>query len=383
MKILFDHQIFSYQTYGGISRYFFELMNEFQRIDGVRFKLALKYSPNEYLRKLTGMSIKDVPSYLGKSSKSRFLARYILNRRVTNQSLRHGRYDVFHPTFFDPSFLRLLRGRPFVSTLLDMTPEVFPDLFPREGMYNRLVTSRWIKGKRTLSQKAAKVIAISEKTKQDAVHFYGIDANKVVVIHLASSLDPEASEECPALDLSRPFALFVGIRGGYKNFDGFARAIEPLLTADGDLRVVCVGGGAFTDAEKGMLDALGVQDRFVQSSVSDEQLATLYRAARVFVFPSRYEGFGIPIVEAFSCACPCAISRASCFPEIAGDAASYFDPDDQESMTEGMRKVLYDEEWRRGLVAQGLERAKMFSWEKTARQTLSVYEDVIGRNEGH
>lgn len=376
MRVLFDHQVFSYQARGGISRYFAELMNQFRRIDGLSFDLALIYSPCEYLRRPDGTPFGDLATAYGRSEKLRFLARYLHNRRVSNCALRRGAYDVFHPTFFDPSCVRALGDRPYVLTLHDMTPEAFPELFPRSTLYDRLVTARWIDGKRTLARGAAKIIAISENTRSDVIRYYGVDPAAVEVVHQAGALDLSAAASAAARVPPRPFLLFVGVRSGYKNFAAFARAIAPLLERDADLVVVCVGGGAFTSAESTLLGSSGHRDRYLQFRASDAELAALYRAARAFVFPSRYEGFGIPILEAFSCGCPCAISRASSFPEIAGDAAAYFDPDDQESMTEGIRTVLDDEEHRRELVRRGLARARMFSWEATARKTVAVYEAV-------
>ena len=165
MRVLFDHQIFSYQKYGGISRYFFELINQINKMENIRAKLALAYSDNVYLRNMEGFDFKDVLPSLDIPTKLRFLARYGLNRSVSNRFLRRGDYDVFHPTFFDSSFLPLLHRRPYVMTLLDMTPELFPELFPRAGLYNRLVTSRWIDGKRAIAKNAACIIAISENTR--------------------------------------------------------------------------------------------------------------------------------------------------------------------------------------------------------------------------
>ncbi len=379
MKILFDHQIFSYQTYGGISRYFFELMKAFARHDAVEFELALKYSDNEYLRMLERHEARDVSRWLGRSSAIRWLARYLLNRRVSRRCVERGAYDVFHPTFFDPYFLGAIGKRPFVLTLLDMTPEVFPELFPRRGIYSKLVTSRWIDSKKILAQQAAKVIAISEHTKQDAVRFYGLDPSRVVVVHLAGSLDPASAMPCARLDLEKPYLLFVGVRTGYKNFDRFVRAVVPILREQTDLQVVCVGGGAFTPGERDLFDALRVHDRFAQAGVSDGELAGLYQGARAFVFPSLYEGFGIPLLEAFACRCPCVISEASCFPEIAADAAAYFDPASEVSMTGAIFKVISDETRRAELVSRGLERARSFSWARTAQETIRVYQDVLAR----
>lgn len=376
MKVLFDHQVFSYQTYGGISRYFFELMNQFQEHGDSNFQLALKYSDNVYLKSLQREHIHALPVF-GPGSKSRFLVTYLLNKRFSNGSLRRGDFDVFHPTFFDDYFLSTLGAKPFVLTLMDMTPERYPELFQRNSMYGRMVTSRWIDGKRKLADRATRIIAISENTKQDVVRFYGIDPERIKVIYLASSLLPNRSMNHDAIITQRPYILFVGSRFGYKNFEIFSKAMCPLLKRAADLQVICTGGGPFSEDERRSLASIGILDRFQQTDVSDEELAMLYGNARAFVFPSRYEGFGIPIVEAFSCGCPCVLSRTSCFPEIARDAAAYFDPDDVDAATEAIGRVLNEEVYRDILINRGSERAKHFSWRETARQTIAVYKEAV------
>lgn len=376
MRVLFDHQIFSYQSHGGISRYFAELLRWLPMQRGVEVELALRHTANEHLAGMPGRPSRDVLPFLDGASRLRLLARYVPNRRFSNARIRRGAYDVFHPTFFDPAFLRPLDGRPFVLTLHDLTPVVFPELFPRRGLYGRLVTGRWIESMGVLAAKAARIIAISASTKADAVRHFGLDAAKITVIHLGISLNPDLSADLPGVDLSRPYLLFVGGRSGYKNFAAFTRAVAPLLQSHRELGVVCVGGGPFCADERSLLLQTGCGDRFAQVGATDAQLATLYRHARALVFPSRYEGFGLPIVEAFSCGCPCVVSAASSFPEIAGDAAVYFDPDDVGSMGGAIATVLGDPSLRESLIARGAVRANLFSWEETARRTLAVYREA-------
>lgn len=379
MRVLFDHQIFSYQTFGGISRYFFELMNQFQELGDAEFELAVRYSDNAYIKRLKGARVHESPGAFKPGSRSRFFATYFLNRRLSVHCLEKGNFDVLHPTFYDDYFLSKLCGKPFVLTLMDMTPELFPELFPTNSLYGRLVTARWIDAKRELARRASRIIAISENTKQDAIRCYGIDASRVDVIHLASSMTHPGGAARESAAVGRPFVLFVGGRAGYKNFPAFAEAMRPVLLRDGELRVICVGGGPFSEGERHMLGRLGMAGRFEQTDVPDEQLAGLYAAARAFVFPSRYEGFGLPIVEAFNCGCPCVLSDASCFPEIAGEAAAYFDPAQVPALTAAVERVLFDDAYRRGLVERGRERAKLFSWRKTALQTLAAYERAVQR----
>ncbi len=111
--------------------------------------------------------------------------------------------------------------------------------------------------------------------------------------------------------------------------------------------------------------------------VDDNSLKNLYRNAEAFVFPSLYEGFGLPVLEAFSCGCPAILSNASSLPEIGGDGAIYFDPYDKESITNSIEKVLHDEEFRDNLIQKGYERQKFFSWKKTAASTKKVYESLL------
>jgi glycosyltransferase involved in cell wall biosynthesis len=177
----------------------------------------------------------------------------------------------------------------------------------------------------------------------------------------------------PPIPLPESYLLFVGTRGGYKNFLLFVEAVGPLLRKDHRLHVVCVGGGGFTPSEADGLSRQGILERCHQHQVRDEHLAHYYEHARAFVFPSTYEGFGIPIVEAFSCGCPAAVSDASCFPEIASSAALYFDPDDPESMRSAVERLMYDDALRTRLAAEGRMRAQEFRWERTAAQTLAVY----------
>ncbi len=138
-----------------------------------------------------------------------------------------------------------------------------------------------------------------------------------------------------------------------------------------DLSLVCVGGGTFTGRERNMLG--DIRYRTMQINADDKDLAYLYRHAVEFVFPSKYEGFGIPVVEAFSCYCPVVLSNASCFPEIAKGAALYFDPDDAEDMAEKMERVIIDKTLRRQLIKKGYSRSKLFTWERNARRMHQIY----------
>lgn len=156
------------------------------------------------------------------------------------------------------------------------------------------------------------------------------------------------------------------------------QGITPLLQKEKDLYLICVGGSRFSQSEEDYLRGNDIRGQVIHTRLDDEELYYAYSQARVFVFPSLYEGFGIPILEAFSCGCPVALSHASCFPEIAGDAAGYFKATDPLSIQDTISLVLEDENYRKTLVRKGFERNSAFSWEKCATQTAKIYEECIG-----
>jgi glycosyltransferase involved in cell wall biosynthesis len=173
--------------------------------------------------------------------------------------------------------------------------------------------------------------------------------------------------------------LFVGQRGDYKNYSSFLTAMAPLLRDDARLRVVCAGGRAFGAEEVQRARQLGVGERVVHvPGPDDAALAALYRHARAFVFPSRYEGFGLPVLEAFAFGCPAVLARSSSLPEIGGDAARYFDPASEGAMRDAIDGVLRDESARAALIEAGRRRAREFSWARTARETWAYYAELTG-----
>jgi glycosyltransferase involved in cell wall biosynthesis len=373
MRALFDHQIFSYQTFGGASRYYCELMNAFHRDGEPGFDLGVAESPNEYLA--------SAPYYrgtrrprpaAGKRGTAALFRTYARNELFERSLARARPYDILHATFYDPGVLRHVRDARLVVTVLDMIPERYPDYFDTRSLYGRFVTRRWIEGKRALCKRADAILAISERTKQDVVSDYGIDPARITVTHLGNNLSGGLDQPRPTGFPGR-YVLFVGTRNTYKNFALFIEAVALLLREDPSLHVVCIGGGALVPSEHELVRREGIADRVVQRNVADSELAPSYAHAEAFVFPSLYEGFGIPIIEAFACGCPTLVADASCFPEIAGDAAVYFDPADRDSLAGALRRVLGDHELRASLRAAGLERAKLFTWERTARETLAVY----------
>ena len=367
MKILFDHQIFTSQIYGGISRYFFELMKNFRNNYEVECELSLRYSNNYYLKELGNLPYKTF--FKRHSFKGKYRLLNIINKKISEKYISKGDYDLFHPTYYDPYFLDFLNGKPFVLTILDMIHEIFPEIFP--------LKDKTSERKKLLAQKAAKIIAISENTKRDIIKFLGIGENKIEVIYLGNSLKIKKDIKTINIKIPEKYILFVGSRRGYKNFELFIEVISPLINDDNKLNIVCAGGGKFNNKEIEKLKNLKIKDKVFYYSGSDSILAYLYQKAVAFIFPSLYEGFGIPVLESFASGCPVICSKTSSLPEVAGDAVVYFDPTDKLSMLNSIKKVIYDDELRKQLMDKGIERVKEFTWKKTAEKTKKIYEEIL------
>lgn len=387
MKVLYDHQIFSAQKYGGISRYFYELMNRFSKMCGIHYDLALKYSRNYYILSNPGLFnvLEDTKTdrfcygiqFRGKAKIFDLLGRLsvldnpsINNLKNTVDILNKSDFDVFHPTYYDDYFLNNLKRKPFVLTVHDMIHEIYSDrLFSKS---NSIVSK-----KRELMHKASRIIAVSENTKKDIIKICGVDKNKISVVYHGNSLNPDGSKN---VDLPVPdnYILYVGDRHAYKNFVFFVTSIKPLLLRHKELFLICAGSVNLSLKEKRFLAQHGLADKVVHLPITrDDQLAYLYGRALCFVFPTLYEGFGIPVLEAFACGSPAVLSKTSSLPEVGGDAALYFDPADADSIHETIKKVIYDSNLANSLKEKGYEQLKKFSWEKCASDTFEVYSSVI------
>jgi glycosyltransferase involved in cell wall biosynthesis len=230
--------------------------------------------------------------------------------------------------------------------------------------------------KRLLIAKATKIIAISESTKKDLIELFGIDESKIEVVYLGNSMFPKADIKL-GFEIPKRYLLFVGGRGSYKNFERFIKSISELLTQDKELFVLCTGGGKFSSSEIQLFNELEISKQVLQHNLDDDSLAYFYKNALAFIFPSLYEGFGIPVLESFACGCPLLCSYVSSLPEVAGDAACYFDPYNEESIKDAVMRVLDDTNLRKDLITKGQERLKEFSWKQTAEQTKKIYESVL------
>ena len=371
MKLLYDHQIFDFQQYGGISRYFYELMRSYAASGEPRFELACPYTTNAYLWGAPFLKLNTPLTrkrFTGSGLVNNLLARG-KNRSAAEAALQAGAYDLFHPTYYDPYFLDHLGDKPFVLTVHDMTHERYPDCYPANDP-----TAGW---KQLLVERAAHILADSQSTKSDLLEFCRVPAEKVTVVHLGCSLASMATADS-AVALPEKYLLYVGERSRYKNFAFAVRAMAPLFREQPGLQLLCVGGGVFTPEERALIVELGLTGRCRQMRLADDELVAAYSHAVALIFPSLCEGFGIPVLEAFACGCPAILSKRTSLPEVGGDAALYFDPERGEELLSQVTRLLADNTLRAELVQAGRERVREFSWERTAAETRAVYARVLG-----
>ena len=357
--IIYDYQIFQAQRFGGISRYFCEIIRRLH----CEYKIAIRFSLNYYITKWQ-LNDKQIafPRFLYKYFSSFFRRR---NYHFAKKILKSDNKFLFHPTYYDSYFLKYIGGNPYVVTVHDMVHEKFAHIYPSPKSF-REQKAKVIKG-------ATRIIAISENTKKDIIEILGVAPEKIDVVYHGTSMKPFSGEY--QLKLPNKYLLYVGDRAAYKNFQRFIEVFSELHKQDPELYLVYTGN-KLEESEIKQLP-LGIEKYTIHVKASDKALSELYTRALLFVYPSLYEGFGIPILEAYACHCPIAISDTSCFPEVAGEAAAYFDPYSKESMYRTILKVIYDKENRQRLIELGNTRLKRYSWEKAALETQKTYQKAI------
>ena len=366
LKIAFDHQIFSIQGYGGISRYFYELARLIPLVEdgGAEARVIAPLYANEYLKrgsglsKLSGLYVKQLPY-------TRKIIRWA-NHLLSPFEFAKYCPDVIHETYYSAGALGA-KDVARILTVYDMIHELFPGNFSSRDSTRR--------NKKIAIDRADHIICISENTRRDLIRLLDVDPNKISVVYLGHSL-AVAETRC-AEGARSPYLLYVGSRSDYKNFSGFIEAYGGSQFLRNNVNVVAFGGGAFTDSERALFRKNQVSDNSIsQIGGGDDLLAEYYRDAALFVYPSLYEGFGIPPLEAMSHGCPVVCSGTSSIPEVVGDAAVLFDPYSVDSMMECIERTLIDSRARESMSSKGFERIQAFSWEKCAKETLDVYKEA-------
>lgn len=372
MKIQFDPQIFS-QKHGGISRKFTELIHFSKTQTHHKIIFPLLYSENEYLKQYK-IFPKILPFVYDNLNAKKILPDfknnfYVLNKRLNNYLLTKNKPDLFIPTYYNPYFLNSIGKTPFVLTVHDMIHELFPQYFPFE--------KNTISNKKLLMDNAKKIVAVSNNTKIDILKIYPyIPENKIEVVHLSHSVELNASAELDKRLKNRKYILFVGNRDSYKNFNWFINTASEWFIKN-NIQLICIGGKPFNDEEQKIIDNCNLNELAFQYSFNDSELYSFYSNAISFVFPSEYEGFGIPVVESMASGCPVLLSNASSFPEVAKNAGVFFDLNQPDSLIDALQNITFNQEFRSAILSQIAAHIKTFSWQKTADAFLKIYESAI------
>lgn len=373
MRIAIDANEANVEKKVGISEYVAQLLNQFARLEpeGVSFDIYLKDQPGS-----------DFP----KASKhwkykvfgpKKMWTQFAL---PANLFFKKDKPDLFFsPGHYAPRFSPV----PTVISIMDLAFFHFPEYFTKRDLAQ---LHSWTKYS---VKKAKAVLTISQATKDDIIKLYGIPEEKVHVtypgIKDTVTITPHIypmQEMQNKYGISKEFILFVGTLQPRKNIARLVEAFSILLMkkghTDSPLQLVIVGrkGWQFEELLKSP-KKFGVEDRVkFLDFVSDEDLTVLYKNALCFAFPSLYEGFGLPVLEAMKMNCPVVTSNVSSMPEAGGDGALYVDPNDVEDIAQKLDQIVSSPKLRQQMIEKGKEQVKKFSWEKTAQQTLAILKEV-------
>jgi glycosyltransferase involved in cell wall biosynthesis len=319
-----------------------------------------------------GLTVCKVPGMLNpRYGAKAALARFVWSQTVF-PSILADRYDVL----YSPTHHGLLRkGPPQIITVHDLLALKFPSQYRLQYYYFIHVLPRVIRH-------SSAVIVDSESTKRDVHEHYGLDLDRIFVVYSAvnqgfqpASLDSQRHVK-QKYGLSN-YILIVGASYPHKNVVRALQAFARVRSALPKMEVVVAGGRPpYTETVRQEAHALNLQEVKFLGYVPPSELPALYSGARVLLYPSYYEGFGLPPLEAMACGCPVIVSHTSSLPEVCGDAACYVDPYDTGSIAESLRDLLTNEAAQEELRRKGSQRVGCFSWERTARDILKVVESV-------
>ena len=342
MRLLIEGRVLKHRYTTGVERYAKELLRAFDK-SGLRYDLALPFgSNNKYFQHLWEHI------YL---------------------PLKSTHYDIlFCPANIAP--LIKPKALKLVVTIHDLSYMHFPNAYSFAfRKYYRFIVPR-------LLNLADTVITVSHSEKEVLIKHFPFLKNKIYTIYLGIKGE---FLNCPLMHEKEKFILYVGSLSKRKNLMGLIKAFKILINKiPHKLVIVGIKGDSFKEIEiPKILKDIPSQRLIFMGQIEDERLIELYRRSSLFVFPSLYEGFGLPPLEAMACGCPVVVSNVSALPEICGDAAYYINPYNIDSIAEGIYKVLDDKDLREELIKKGLERAKIFSWDKSAREHLEVFEETL------
>jgi glycosyltransferase involved in cell wall biosynthesis len=360
VKIAFDNQIFLEQKFGGISRYFCEVFSEIKKNSNTKAQIIAPLHFNRYLKDL-----KENGNYYVLTSTEKLRINSVvhkLSNQISESRIQKFKPDIVHKTFFYKPEKSIAKS---IVTVHDMIHEIFnqnPD---------------FVKFKKLSILNADHIICISENTKIDLLNYYKVNEKKVTVVPLGVGKYFFDDYDLKPLNQRNSELVFIGRRKGYKNFELFLQAFAKSVNLKKNFKIVVFGGGALTKREQILIKSLKIEANIVKKDGGDKVLQKTLSTAVAMVYPSKYEGFGLPIIEAMALGCLVFTSNTSSMPEVGGIHARYFDPDSVYSMQSILEDgLISNPNFSDDFQLNGILWARKFSWDNCATKTLKIYESL-------
>lgn len=353
------------------------------------FSFTLFTFPNskirDQLRVKEGDNFKPIPSLLWSIRGFRRLDPFF--SIFWSNSLKSIKPDLLHiPFIFDIYYVSIPDDIKTIVTLYDIIPLLFPGKY-----FQNEKAETWYKQRLEQAKKAAKIITISKSSKKDIEKILKIPSDRIEVIYGGVDENYKVVEKKETLNvlkkykINKPYILTVSTHSFHKNTSKIFEVFKEYIISEKneEMSLVVVGKLAISEEKdwKNQLKKMEIEKRVILTNfVKDREMPALYSGAEVFLFPSLYEGLGLPVLEAFACGTPVITSNVSSLPEVGGDAAVYINPKDSKDIRTSLVKVLKNENLKSQMIKNGFKQARKFSWSRAAEQTLDVYKEVLGNN---
>lgn len=353
--IIFDYNIFFLQKYGGISRYFIELCKQMSNSE-IDYLIQATIHQNYYLDKASvnksfNLYLKDYPKFTRKLIGS-------TNKYFFYKNINKNYYKIFHNTYY--SNFKLKNNITQISTIYDFTHEIFS----KEYNYKKNIKTEAIKNSNHF-------ICISENTKKDLIKFYNIKPDNISVVYLGGDHLPKGNK----IFKNKPFILYVGYRENYKNFNILLKAFYSSRKLQKDFDIVCFGGSPFNDDEINQISQYALTDSVKYISGDDHKLSSLYSTASCHVITSKYEGFGITVVEAYNFGCPVIHTGKGSLAEIADESGQY--DGSYENLKHTLEKFLYSNQDIKNHRINIKKIKNRLTWKNCFNNTYDVYKKFL------
>lgn len=353
IKIFFEHSIFLHQKNGGISKYFCRLFNDLEKNKEINIDVYSPITINENLTNLV-----KVKKYYFKFNKiPRFCTKlfYLINDLLNLTYIIWFKPNIIHFTYYN-YFLSKIIQSPFVITVHDL-------------IHEKLYDGEFKLKRQFILSKAKKIICISNHTKKDLIKYYKVKENKIETIYHGVKKNKNLKIE------KKNFILYVGDRGRYKNFNILLNAYRNSKYLNSNYKLICFGGDTFSEKEISKFVKFGVEKNIIYKSGNDNLLSKYYRLSKVMVYTSKFEGFGIPLIEALSNKCPVLVNDIKVFREILENDGIYYKLNNTKSLQLKLEKFLKNQSSQEKKIMSGYQRAKNFSLNKSTHKHLNLYKN--------